>query len=264
MVNPITTKGALAALLFSSCVALAQGVPSSAATASLQSPITLPVVFTKTISANGSHAGDAVIAKTSQSILLSNGAVIRKGAEVKGHIVAANGFAYDKTPYAHQKASTLSIHFDSIQVDGQAIPLNVSVRAMADPVTSREARQPLASDIDPTGTVTQIGGDQLTPFEAEVVDRDGDVVAYNKRGGVYAHLIANGHCDASNTEVSVGIYSASACGLYGFAGLTAAEFGSEAVPSTLTLASSHGSPKVWNGSTALLEVLPGQQTLASR
>ena len=49
-------------------------------------------------------------------------------------------------------------------------------------------------------TVTQIGGDQLNPSESEVVDRTGDVVAYNRHGGVYAHLIANAAICRRGTE----------------------------------------------------------------
>ncbi len=95
-------------------------------------------------------------------------------------------------------------------------PLKVMVRAMADPLTSWGAREPKSSDLDSLGTVTQIGGDQLVPSQVEVVNMDGDVVAYNRRNGVYAHLIAHRDCDGSDNEVSVGIYSPSACGLYGF------------------------------------------------
>ncbi|WP_446742003.1 hypothetical protein [Silvibacterium acidisoli] len=252
---------ALSALLLSCSAALAQTASSGPA---LQAPTTIPIVFTRTISADHSKVGDTVSAKTTQQVELPNGASLPKGARVSGHIASAVGFTYDKTPYARQKASVLTVHFDSVQIRGTAVPLDVTVRAMADPITSREALQPQASDIDSSGTTTQIGGDQLTPFEKEVRNADGDVVAYNKRGGVYAHLIASGRCDGSDTEVSVGIYSASACGQYGFVGTAATEFGSSSTPSTLTLVSSHGSPKVWSGSTALLEVLSTQQNVAAR
>lgn len=256
-------QGLLATLLLSSSVALAQGTTSVAAP-SLQASATLPIVFTKTVSANGSHAGDVVLAKTSQSVQLANGRILPIGAKVFGHITAAKAFVYDQTPYAHQKPSILSIHFDSVEVDGEALPLNVTVRAMADPLTSTAAREPGPSDLDPSETVTQIGGDQLTPSEPRVVNKDGDVVAYNKHGGVYAHLISNGRCDSSDVEVSMGIYSPSACGLYGFTSVAASEFGSASIPSTLTLVSSRTSPKVWKHSTALLEALPARQALASR
>jgi hypothetical protein len=251
-------------LFLTSSLALAQGGGSVTPAHSLEAPTTLPIVFTKTISADDSRIGDAVAAKTSQVVHLANGMVIPSGAKVSGHVIATGGFIYDTTPYARQKPSILSIQFDAVQADGETLPLHVTVRAIADPITSAEARRPLATDIDPDGTMTQIGGDQFTPWQKEVVSNDGDVVAYNKRGGVYAHLIANGSCDGSDVEVSVGIYSASACGVYGFARVSAAEMGSLGKPSVLTLVSTHVSPKIWKNSTALLEELPAQEAVASR
>ncbi|WP_158752240.1 hypothetical protein [Acidobacterium sp. S8] len=254
----------LIGLLLSSSVAIAQSGKNTATPAELDAPTTLPIVFTKTIAADQTHAGDMVTAKTSQVVHLSNGALIPSGAKITGHVVAANGFAYDKTPYAHQRASTLTLKFDSVQVGESVLPLNAMVRAMADPITSEQAHMKLATDIDSQGTTTQIGGDQVTPRASEVVNSDGDVVGYNKHGGVYAHLIASGACDSSDVEVSMGIYSASACGLYGFNRVSAAEMGSQTQPSILTLVSTHVSPKVWKDSTALLEILPSQQNAALR
>ena len=250
------------ALMISSSVAAAQEVKPVGSAPLLHSPTTLPIVFTESISAGIAQAGEPVLAKTTQAVRLANGVVIPSGARVAGHVLAADAYTYDKTPYAHQRPSTLSIHFDSVQVAGSPVPVNVSVRAMADPITSWGAREPKSSDLDPLNTVTQIGGDQLTPSQSEVVSPDGEVVAYNKLGGVYAHLIANGNCDGSSSEVSVSIYSASACGLYGFAEVSARDMGSAANPSTLTLASTHTSPRIWKNSTALLEVLPDQPIAA--
>jgi hypothetical protein len=254
----------LSTLFLSSTIVLAQTGSTATGLSSLQAPTTLPIAFTNTVSADHSHTGDRVLARTEQAVHLANGGVIPSGTTIVGHVVAANPFVYDKTPYAQQKPSTLSIRFDSLQVAGMTLPLNITVRAMADPLSSWSAREPGPSDMDPAETTTQIGGDELIRWKAEVVSRDGDVVAYNKRDGVYAHLVANHGCDASSVEVSVGIYSASACGLYGFTDVTAQETGSAANPSVLTLASTHTSPKVWKHSTALLEVLPTQQTVASR
>lgn len=253
----------IAALLMTAATAMGQSSRNSSR-AELTATMTLPVVFTNSVSANHSRIGDIVTAKTSQQVRLANGSVVPAGTKVTGHILAANAFVYDKTPYAQQKQSVLSIQFDAIEVGGTSLPLKVTVRAMADPVTSNEARTPMASDVDPWGTVTQIGGDQLTPSQREVTSSEGDVVAYNKRGGVYAHLIASGRCDGNSIEVPMGIYSASACGLYGFAEVAAPEMGSVERPSTLTLVSTHVSPKIWKNSTALLEVLPESTTEAAR
>ena len=247
----------LIALAFVSSVAAAQNP-------ALTAPATLPVTFTKTISANHAKPGDMVEAKTFQRVQMPGGGSIPSGARVVGHVVSANGFIYDKAPYAHQRTSALSLHFDSIQVNGLAVPLNVTVRAIATPIAMWDAEKPQASDMDSLATTTQIGGDQLVPSQSEVRNRDGDVVAYNKKGGISAHLIARGDCDGSDVEVSVGIFSASACGAYGFADVSLAEHGTASQPSTLTLVSTHGSPEIWKHTTALLEVIPQQTASLGR
>jgi len=250
----------LAILFLSSGIGLAQ-VGSDAL---LQAPTTLPIVFTRTVSADRSRVGDSVLARTSQSVRLANGTVVPSGTEITGHVVAASPFVFVETPYASQKQASLSIQFDSLQLGGQTVPLNITVRAMADPIASWDARMPNVNDDSSSPSVTQIGGDQLNPSQTKVVSMQGDIVAYDRSGGVYAHLIANRRCDASSVEVSVGIYSASACGLYGFTDVSAQEVGSLAKPSTFTLISIRTSPKVWSHSTALLEVLPDRQTVAAR
>jgi hypothetical protein len=252
------------ALFLSAAVCLAQGGKVATRASFLEAPATLPIIFVNTVSANHSHRGDTLLAKTTQPVRLTNGTIVPSGVRIIGRVDAASAFVDDGTPYAQQKQGMLSIRFDSLQLDGLAIPLNVTVRAMADPITSWDAREPQSSDLDSLSTVTQIGGDLLTPSQKEVISRDGDVVGYNRGGSVYAHLIARGHCDGSTVEVSVGIYSASACGLYGFTRISAQETGSASRPSILTLVSSRISPKLWKNSTALLEVLPDQQPIASR
>jgi hypothetical protein len=99
----------------------------------------------------------------------------------------------------------------------------------------------------------------VTPSQSQVRSQDGDTVGYRRSGGVYAHLIsASGNgpdsCDASNTEQSMGPFSASACGLYGFTDLTLVGTGRTGEASTLTLVSNRRSPKIWAKSAALLEV----------
>ena len=231
----------------------------SAQSPSLDASTTLPITFTRSVDAKQAKAGDRVEAKTFQQVKLSSGAVIPSGAHVTGHVVEAAGYIFDKTPYAKQTASRLSIHFDSVQNGTVSIPLTVTVRAMADSITSINAYAPLSNDLDSRSTRTLVGGDQLYASQDGIEDKDGDVVAYNRRDGVYAHLISNGRCDGGSTEVSMGIYSASACGVYGFTGMRAVETGSVAQPSTLTFVSARRTAEVPKHSTALLEVLPVQQ-----
>ena len=76
---------------------------------------------------------------------------------------------------------------------------------------------------DTVGTNVQIGGDSFSPLQKEVRSEEGDIVGYNRRQGVFARLQSNSYssryssfrCHATDTEQSVGIFSASACGAYG-------------------------------------------------
>jgi hypothetical protein len=229
---------------------------------------TLPIQFEHSVDSSQVHAGDTVVAKTTQQVKLANGQILPAGAHVAGHVLAANGFTFDKTPYAKQQASTLTIHFDSIESKGETLPLQVYVRAMADPLTVWDAERPQATDMDPLSTTTQIGGDQVVPSQKEVTSQDGDTVGYNRHGGVYAHLISaagNGpaSCDASDTEQSMGHFSASACGLYGYTDVTMLDAGKNGTSSTLALSGRRRSAKIWAKSEALLEVLgDGSRTVS--
>ena len=249
-------------LLLAACLgATAQG---ESAAGQLAPSTTLPIEFSGNVSAKTAHNGDLVVARTIQRVRLTSGTVLPSGVRVIGHVIDASGFAYDKILYARQKASTLTLHFDAIEVQGQRIPLNVTVRAIADYFTTLAAYEPKSTDLDSLGTLPSVGGDLLTPSHSEVRNHDDDVVAYNRRNGVYAHLIPNGRCDGNSTEVSMAIFSASACGLYGYANVSATEFGSAAKPSTLTLLSHRTSPEIVKHSTALLEVLPADQVSTGR
>ena len=242
---------------------------SNAATESLSPQTTLPIVFTRGVDSNHAHTGDPVAARTLQAVQLPNGTTIPSGAVVAGHIAAVAPFAFDRTPYAKQRPATLSVHFDSITTKTGPVALDVYVRALADPLHSWDARKPRPSDEDPEGTLAQIGGELLKPHEGKVINVDQDVVGYQRHGGVYAHLIpASGNssegCDGSQTEQSVALFSASACGLYGFGNTAMEHSGKTGEPSTLVLISARNAPEIWKGSTALLEVLPQMQTTAQR
>lgn len=233
-----------------------QGYASIASAAQLAAHSTLPITFTRTVSADKSRPGDPVRAKTMQAVRLADGRQVPAGTLVIGHVLTARPFRYDKTPYAKQLAGTLDIQIDALEVQGGQLPLSVSLRAMADPLTSWQATEPKSTDLDSLGTTTQIGGDLLVPSQSEIRDQSGDVVGYNKKGGAFAHLLANSRgsltCDAGDSEQPVSIFSASACGLYGFTGMSLMQ----GAPSHIALSSTHSSPRIWKQSTALLEAIP--------
>lgn len=252
------TKLGLVALF---CSGLAAAQSGTGPSASLAPQTTVPVAFTKTVDANHVKVGDPVTARTLQTVRLANGREVKAGAEVVGHVSEAEGFVFNKTPYAKQNQAVLAVQFDSLTTrQGDKIPLHVTLRAMADSFATTAAYEPRPSDEDPLHSTTQVGGDVLTPSQNEIMNQDGDVVGYNKRGGAYAHLIANtgpgaARCDGSDTEQAMGVFSASACGLYGFRDLALTSNGSGSDSSTITLLSSRRSPEIPRGSTALLEVV---------
>jgi hypothetical protein len=93
---------------------------NAAATAPAQSQAlpqstAIPVRFEHSVDAKKAKVGRYVTAKTMQVIQLPGGETIAKGAMIVGHVVAAQAFHFDPTPYAHQKPSLLSIHFDKLQ-----------------------------------------------------------------------------------------------------------------------------------------------------
>ena len=233
--------------------ALSQALPESTA---------IPVRFVHSIDAKKAKEGDTVTAKTIQIITLPGGETIAKGAVVVGHVIAVQAFQFDPTPYAHQKPSLISIHFDKLQNGDAVVPVNLSVRAIANTIDSRDAAYPHSNDdTDHVGMMTLIGGTTFSPLDKTIASEDGDAVGYNRRNGVFARLASSGysgpgtsfHCEGTNTEQSVAIFSPDACGVYGFAGDYLSGNGQDG-SGTFTLAVRGHSVRLYAGSTALLQV----------
>ena len=247
--RPIIASAACLAAF--SAPAFSQALPSATA---------IPIVLTRTVDAGHARTGDLVAAMTLQAILLPGGRVLPAGTPLTGHIVADTPFRFDATPYATQTPSALSIHFDSISDGGAAIPVTLALRAIAGPVASHEAAIP--QDLDETdwpATRTLIGGDTTSPLEKTVVAPDGATVGYNRSEGIFARLLAsvsttdpNLTCDATNTEQSVALFSADACGVYGLNSIALASNGANN-DGTFILESRQRNVQLNAGTTALLE-----------
>jgi hypothetical protein len=223
----------------------------------------IPIVFTRSLAAGPSRPGDPVSAKTIQAVTLPNGTLLPAGAQVLGHVVASTPFVFDATPYAAQKSSLLSIHFDSIAETGAPIPVALSVRAIAGPVASRQAETPrFADEKDWSGALLLIGGETTAPLEKTILSSDGNVVGYNRKQGAFARLLpaasvnpdADVQCGATDPEQSIGIFSADACGAYGLNSVSLIASGSRG-DGTFVLESHQRSVKLYAGSTALLQVV---------
>ncbi len=245
-------------------------LPLCAAAAAPAQPLSLPpstaipVRFVHSVDAKKARVDDAVTAKTMQVIVLPGGQRIAKGTLVTGHVVAVEPFHFDSTPYARQRPSLISIHFDTIGSGEAVIPVNLSVRAIANTLESRDATYPHSfDDTDHVGEITLVGGTTFSPLEKAILSDDGDAIAYNRRNGVFARLLPAGFsgpgagmsCVGTDTEQSVAIYSPDACGVYGFGGDYMPENGQDG-SGTFTLARHGRSVRLYAGSTALLQVNP--------
>jgi hypothetical protein len=220
----------------------------------------IPVRFVRSLDAKRARSGDRVIAKTLQIVLLPGGQRLPKGTLLVGHVVDTQPYHFDPEPYSHQKASSISIHFDQIVNGDLTLPVNLSVRALANTFESQWAPRPHYQDeTDGAGTMILIGGDEFSPFDKTVRDDSGDVIAYNRKDGLFARLLpsddsalnARLNCSSTGTEQSVAIFSPNACGLYGFGRVSMPHAGRGS--GTFTLVSRGRSIKIYAGSTALLQ-----------
>jgi hypothetical protein len=254
---------ARASIISCSIFALSLCVPCAAATNqnNVQPATTFPVRFIHSVDAKKGRPGDRVIAKTVQLVNLPNGQQLPKGALVLGHVVEVRPLPSRKLQNEELKRSSISIHFDHIVSGAQTLPVNLSVRALADTIDSYEATYPHSLDeTDRPGNMVLIGGDEFSPLDNKILGTDGDVIGYNRKQGVFANLpevvdIATDmrpKCAGINSEQSVAIFSPSACGIYGLGNVSMTHTG-RAGSGTFTLESSDQSVKLYAGSTALLQ-----------
>jgi hypothetical protein len=245
------------------------GAVMSAHALTLPAQTTIPVAFVHSIDARKAKAGDVVTAKAMQQVELSGGETIPKGTLLVGHVVEASAFQFDETPYAKQKPSLLAIQFDKLVEKGTETPVHITVRAVANAVESWDAEKPTYLDeSDHVGTMYLIGGGQYSPLEKKIVSSDEDeIVGYNKKHGTYARLFSADyagkqgtlHCDATQSEQAIGIFSPQACGAYGFSTVSLSQ---DTQTGAFRLTSTHDTVKLYAGSTALVEVQPAQELTA--
>ena len=140
-------KSFFAVAVFTANLAFSQ-ISTRSTTQSLLPSTTIPIVFTKSIDANHVRPGDPIVAKTTQLVILADEHVLPAGSQVVGHVIEGTPFAFDPTPYAKQRQSSLELQFDAVVDHGNKIPLSVYVRAIADPLSSWDATKPKSTDLD--------------------------------------------------------------------------------------------------------------------
>jgi hypothetical protein len=239
----LRSKLAIFVLCCSSLLA-AQNLPAGTA---------LPVAVGTTLTAKGSKAGQKIDGKLMQEVRLPSGAVLKSGSHVTGHVISA------KKPGAG--GSSITVQFDQLQNEHQAIPLNVSVRAVAGSNSVFNAGLPSGNNTDQDASdswvTLQIGGEYVFRGRGVVESDHGKVGVWDGRG-VWGKLQSAENCDDSqiNSDIqALWIFSTTACGAYDLPQTTLAHAGNTPPLGQVTLQSTKN-VEIHGGSGWLLIVNP--------
>ena len=212
----------VAAVMYSMMVTAPQVLPAGTA---------LPVEVGATLSAKNARAGQKIEGRLMQEVRLPSGFVIKKGSRISGKIISV------------QRPSGITLRFDQLQDEHQAIPLNVSLRAIADSASVFQAALPVdasTSEASDEWVTQQIGGDYVFRGRGYVSSDQGQVGRWTGTG-VWGKLGPGGDCidsDDNGDEQALWIFSGTACGAYGFQDLTIAKSGRTPPVGEITLRSS--------------------------
>ena len=227
-----------------------QGKPSYA-TNMLDGTI-LPVQLSSTISLDRAVPGQPISARIAQDVPLENGAVLRRGTKVLGHIVSVTpgnpsriAFAFDRIEYS--KSNTVSVA--------------TNLRALASTLDISGASLPNTGPDRGTPSVwwntVQVGGEGLYG-SGPLTHGDQVVGHWVWGGGAVGQVAENGACRgavAGNArEQSLWLFSTDACGVYGYSNVAIEHSGRTSPEGEITLTSTNPNQKIRAGSGILLRV----------
>jgi hypothetical protein len=212
----------------------------------------LPVCLERSVNASKAHQGMEIRAKVMQDI---PGTSIRRGAEAIGHVVKVNSSSAGQ--------ANLVITFDAVKSHGRRIPLKADLRALASFVEVEQAQVPedMASRglNEQTWTTEQIGGDQVYRGGGPVEEGSRAVGQPTPYGVLDSPLTQAGEpcrgvMDDANQPQAFWLFSADACGVYGYSHLRIAHSGRTEPVGTIDLVSDRRKLILYGGSGMLLRV----------
>lgn len=207
-----------------SAVSLAQALPAGTV---------LPVSVKSRIDAKKESAGKKFEGSVMQDVQLIDGRLIKAGARVSGHIVSAN---------PSPSGTNLIFKFDSVDVSGQTIPLDVRLLAVASMASVSDTQVPVnaVSDLPSNQwTTRQIGGDVVFRGRGSAESTGGVKGTWLEGSSVLIQLTANPDAGCLSgpgydRPQPVWVFSSAACGAYGFKDLSIAR-DAEASPGNVEL-----------------------------
>jgi hypothetical protein len=221
----------------------------------LPAGITLPVQIGRTLRSGKVKPGTVIEAKTTQRVPTSASAYLKRGASVRGEVVASD--VGDGTA-AHP--STLTIRFNQLSYRGQTVPLETRAVAVANLMAVDGTFLPATGGSDrgnnspASWTTQQVGGDFVarSGWVGDVVGSGLRTVGDADFYGVYSLPVKL--FDGAVVPRAMGVFSTTAKGLYGYE--TGATL--ESSDGLITIKSPEKRVVVRDGDNLLLEVVAGR------
>jgi hypothetical protein len=216
----------------------------------------LPGLLNSSISSKSSKPGERLQATVMQEIPLADGRKIRRGAKIIGHVASA-------TPHHPGAAAQVTLQFDRLQIaDHTSIEITTSLRALASLLAVEQAQLPATGSdrgtSDNAYTTVQIGGDVVFRGGGNVTEHSqkiGKPAPY----GVLVRVAPGEKCSeqvlgADAPVQALWLFSADACGIYGYRHMKIVPPAASDPPGKITIASDHGDFRIESGSGILVLV----------
>jgi hypothetical protein len=216
----------------------------------------LPLRLNSSLNSAKSKPGQVVSARLMQDVPLPAGGKIRAGSIAIGQVLAV-------VRATNNIGAEVSFRFDTLKFSKRRLPITTNLRALASMSEVDQAQLPKAGPdrgtSENTWTTVQIGGD--------VVYRGGGPVANGLRvvgvpvpDGVLAQIISGagtkcrGDFSGNDRPQALWVFSADACGIYGFPDLTILHAGRSDPVGQITVASEKKNFGLRSGTGFLLRV----------
>ena len=218
----------------------------------LASGIILPVQITRSLRAGHVQVGAEIIAKTTQRVPVSPRLFLPSGAELLGEVKASSAGDGAKMP------ATLTLQFTTLRYQRQTVTIAVVAIAIANFTDVADAQLPLnaigrGNSSPASWTTRQVGGDEVSRsgWIGEVINTQTQIVGFADYFGIYALPAVVSATSPLSLPRALGVFSASALGLYGF------DEGSvlHSTAGDITVTRPAGKLLLHNGDNLLLEVL---------
>jgi len=216
----------------------------------------LPLQLNSSLNSKKTRPGQVVTARLMQDVPLPSGTKIRAGSRAIGRVL-------DVVEASHGSGAKLSLQFDTLEVSKRKIPMTTNLRALASMMEVEDAQIPKTGPDRGTPaswwTTVQIGGD-VDYRGGGPVANGLNVVGEPTGNGVLVRVTpkpgtkCRGAISGNNRPQALWLFSADACGIYGFSDLTIVHAGRNRPMGQITLASERNNFDIRSGSGLLLRV----------